>query len=154
MLGARFESSEAYRAGAAYVVFGPYDGESNVADIGVRYTGESEEDFAGGAVASAGDIDGDGEIDILIGAYQENTSGTAAGAAYLVLGPHEAGGSLRRALKSRVSMQKIGLDIRLQAWEIPTVMVWMTLPWEPTVRTVGSTTRGLCTCFQKNFLRT
>ena len=111
LLGARFESSEAYRAGAAYVVFGPYDGESNVADIGVRYTGESEEDLQG-AVASAGDIDGDGEIDILIGAYQENTSGTAAGAAYLVLGPHEAGGSLTGIKISGVNAEnRVGYSV-------------------------------------------
>ncbi|MFH1467175.1 MAG: MopE-related protein [Pseudomonadota bacterium] len=44
---------------------------------------------AGAAVAGAGDVDGDGLADLLIGAPQDHVGGTLAGAAYLVLGAEE-----------------------------------------------------------------
>ena len=124
--GCSFESSEAYRAGAAYVAYGPYTAESDVADIGVRYTGEAAEDFAGGAVASAGDVNGDGEVDILVGAYQESTGGPSVGAAYLVLGPHDASDSLASAgikisgvnAENRVGLSVAGLgDTNGDGWD-------------------------------------
>ena len=49
--------------------------------------GEGAADRAGAAVASPGDVDGDGVPDLLVGAYEEDTMGAAAGASYLVLGP-------------------------------------------------------------------
>lgn len=56
------------------------------ADIAVR--GEVSQDFAGWAVSNGGDLNQDGEDDLLIGAYGNDTSGTVAGAAYLVLSSH------------------------------------------------------------------
>ena len=44
-------------------------------------------DQAGSSVSGAGDVDGDGHDDLLIGAPGHDEGGTQAGAAYLVLGP-------------------------------------------------------------------
>ncbi len=80
-------SSPGPGAGEAYVVFGPMVGEM---DLGVEADGIlhgcCEADLAGAAVASAGDPDGDGLMDIIIGApgYE---AGMAAARAYLVSGP-------------------------------------------------------------------
>jgi hypothetical protein len=52
-----------------------------------RYTGEAAYDFAGWAVSGAGDVDGDGYGDALIGAFEAGD--TDEGAAYLVLGEAE-----------------------------------------------------------------
>jgi hypothetical protein len=53
---------------------------------GAALIGEEASDYAGGAVASAGDIDGDGLDDVLVGARGSDLGGDASGAAYLVYG--------------------------------------------------------------------
>lgn len=45
----------------------------------------------GQSVAGAGDVDGDGSDDIVLGAWKENTIGNNSGAAYVVFGPMTAG---------------------------------------------------------------
>lgn len=78
--------SEDDAAGVAYLMLGPVTGEISLADADARLGGEVIGDQAGEAVASAGDVDGDGLPDILIGAYREDTGGDRAGAVYLVSG--------------------------------------------------------------------
>jgi hypothetical protein len=82
-------------AGAAYVVFGQEGGLGtvNLDDVaagtgGFQITGENAGDFIGASVGSlaAGDINGDGIDDVIIGAAFENTGGTYAGATYVVFG--------------------------------------------------------------------
>lgn len=82
-------------AGKAYVVFGTTGGFgtgvalSNVeAGIGgFVLNGAAPFDRAGNAVSTAGDMDGDGFGDIVIGAYRSDPGGrTDAGRAYVVLG--------------------------------------------------------------------
>ena len=50
-----------------------------------QFMGESSYDYAGRSVASAGDVDGDGLDDILIGADGDDDGGSSAGSAYLLL---------------------------------------------------------------------
>jgi hypothetical protein len=51
----------------------------------LRLDGEAGEDYAGSSVASAGDVDGDGLDDLIIGADGHDGGGDGAGAAYLLL---------------------------------------------------------------------
>lgn len=76
--------------GRAYVVFGS-ERASDVAldDLGrrgVRMTGGPDRDYAGGAVAPAGDVDDDGYDDVLVGAPWGDFGKRSGGVAYLVLG--------------------------------------------------------------------
>ncbi|MCA9052390.1 MAG: FG-GAP repeat protein [Planctomycetaceae bacterium] len=75
--------------GEAYVVFGRQSGFTAAIDLasldgsnGFRLTGAGSGDEAGGAVSAAGDINGDGFDDILVGAEYGGTGGLA----YVVLG--------------------------------------------------------------------
>ena len=50
------------------------------------FVGETEDDAAGNSVASAGDVDGDGLPDFLVGAWKSDAGGEDAGMVYLILG--------------------------------------------------------------------
>ena len=76
-------------AGSAYVVFGRADVEPvdlAVAFDGFRIDGVNVEDRAGGSVAGAGDVNGDGLADVILSVIGDDTFGNAAGAAYIVYG--------------------------------------------------------------------
>ena len=77
-------------AGAVYLILGSSIGNNNtisLANADYKFTGESAWDRAGEkGLSSAGDVDGDGLDDILIGAYQHSSNGATIGAGYLILG--------------------------------------------------------------------
>ncbi len=83
--------------GASYVVFGKAGGFSSNISLtaldganGFRINGEATMDFSGNSVAAAGDVNGDGFADIIIGAYGADPNGDISGAAYVLFG--KAGG--------------------------------------------------------------
>ena len=71
--------------GAAYLVFGATTPASDALTNAVRYTGETANSAAGTSVSGAGDVNGDGRADMLVGA-PVCCGGTGASAAYLLLG--------------------------------------------------------------------
>ena len=74
--------------GAAYLIFGSSFGENKTIDLSEadhKFMGESEDDHAGYAVGRAGDVDGDGLDDILIGSSGQDAGGGHAGATYIIL---------------------------------------------------------------------
>ena len=74
--------------GAVYVVLGRSLGEGGTFSLSkadYKLVGEGEDDYAGYALTSEGDVDGDGLDDLLIGASGQDAAGTNAGAGYLVL---------------------------------------------------------------------
>ena len=74
-------------AGAAYLVMGPISGTMDLGSASAKLVGENPQDYAGISVSSAGDVNGDGFPDLLVGAHGQDQGGTSAGAVYLVLGP-------------------------------------------------------------------
>ena len=79
------------RAGSIYLVFGgPSGADIDLANLtpnqGVRFDGVQAGE-SGFSVASAGDINGDGLADLIIGAHLEDANGRVdAGAAYVIFG--------------------------------------------------------------------
>jgi len=65
-------------------------GPSSLAGADVRLVGEAGGQ-AGFHVAPAGDLDGDGFQDVIVGAWVDGTAGPSAGAAYVVYGPLDPG---------------------------------------------------------------
>ncbi len=85
-------------AGSAYLLLGSAAPASGSLTGGVEFTGETAGDAAGYEVSSAGDIDGDGLGDFLVGAFKYG-DGISGGVAYLILGePSPGGGSLSSAV--------------------------------------------------------
>ena len=94
IVGAHGNDSGGNYAGAAYVVFGkgssfatPVDLDSIAAGSGgFKIQGENADDFAGYSVSAAGDVNGDGFDDLIVGAVSNDGGGGNAGAAYVVFG--------------------------------------------------------------------
>ena len=84
------------RAGESYIVFGSDDGFDESIDLAVLdgtngfvIKGIDEGDFSGVSVNSAGDVNGDGIDDVIIGAYGADTNGdndNRVGESYVVFG--------------------------------------------------------------------
>ena len=82
-----------YNSGSTYVVFGKESGFSRTMDLseldgsdGFRIDGESAGDWSGRSVSSAGDFNGDGYDDIIIGAHFADPNGSRSGSTYVVFG--------------------------------------------------------------------
>jgi hypothetical protein len=84
LVGAYGEGSNS--TGAVYVVHGPVTGAFDLSGAAAKLLGESEDDWAGYAIASSGDSLGTGEPGILVGAQYDDYSGANAGAVYMLRG--------------------------------------------------------------------
>ena len=93
LIGARFADPSGTNSGASYVVFGKASGfgaNLNLSALdgtnGFQISGEAAGDESGYSVSSAGDVNGDGFADLLIGANYADPNGTDSGASYVVFG--------------------------------------------------------------------
>ena len=89
IIGAHYAS----QGGASYVVFGKESSFSRAIELseldgsdGFRIGGENRGDKSGYSVSSAGDVNGDGYDDIIIGAVGADPNGTSSGSSYIVFG--------------------------------------------------------------------
>ncbi len=81
-------------AGESYVVFGKADGTPvDLAAVaagsgGFVMNGIDQSDYSGHSVSGAGDVNGDGLADVIVGAYGADPDGnSAAGESYIVFSP-------------------------------------------------------------------
>ena len=97
LIGASVADPNGAYSGASYVVFGrntaqtgPFPASLNLSALdgtnGFRLNGRRGFDRSGSAVSSAGDVNGDGLADLLIGAYGADPNGSYSGASYVVFG--------------------------------------------------------------------
>ncbi|MEZ5722890.1 MAG: hypothetical protein R3D59_15790 [Paracoccaceae bacterium] len=104
IVGAHFGDDGGADAGEAYVIFGrdvaggatPF-GTIDLATLapadGIIIQGNDDYDNAGCSVSSAGDVNGDGIADLIVGARMADGSGAGTGAAYVIFGRDVAGGA-------------------------------------------------------------
>jgi Ca2+-binding RTX toxin-like protein len=97
IVGAPFGDYGANNTGEAYVIFGKTTGFSNIdltslsAADGFIIQGDAADDFAGKSVSSAGDVNGDGIDDLIVGAPRGGNGGSYAGEAYVIFGSKSIG---------------------------------------------------------------
>jgi len=93
IVGAALGDDGGTTAGEAYVIYGEAGATRGRVDLtgltaaqGFIIQGDAAGDAAGGSVASAGDINGDGLDDLIVGALRGDDGGTSAGEAYVIYG--------------------------------------------------------------------
>jgi hypothetical protein len=91
IIGAPNASPHGAQSGASYVVFGRKSGFAASIKLssldgtnGFKLNGAAAGDLSGSSVGNAGDVNGDGASDVIIGAPQQSSTGS--GAAYVVFG--------------------------------------------------------------------
>jgi hypothetical protein len=101
VIGAPDVQTLGVKSGAAYVLFGQPGTEMSAVTLGTldggngfRILGVNANDRAGAALGSAGDVDGDGFDDLIVGVPSAAEGGTARGAAYLIFGNGSFSGGL------------------------------------------------------------
>jgi len=87
-------SSNMTDTGKVYLLLGRREADwgkgFDLANADASFIGEAAYDYAGYALASAGDVNGDGYDDFVVGAYSNDQNGDRAGKAYLFLGRQAA----------------------------------------------------------------
>jgi VCBS repeat-containing protein len=96
IVGVKAANPNGLLSGASYVVFGKADGaavelsavELNAGAVptGFIIKGISTDDFSGQSVSGAGDVNGDGLDDLIIGATGTDSNGSDSGSSYVVYG--------------------------------------------------------------------
>ena len=82
LVGANSNDAGGINAGRAYIYFGGFSMD-NTADV--VFTGEAANDFFGSSLSGAGDVNGDGFADAIVGAFYNDARATNAGRAYLYI---------------------------------------------------------------------
>ncbi len=93
IIGAPIADPNGINSGRSYVVFGKTDGFSSPLQLsalngsgGFKLDGEESGDFLGISVSAAGDVNGDGIDDLIVGAPSADTNGSNSGRSYVVFG--------------------------------------------------------------------
>ncbi len=89
VIGAQKNTDGKNSSGQTYLIFGKTSGwtmDTNLSSADASFIGEAAHDYSGLSVSGAGDVNGDGYDDILIGTDANDEGGSFAGQSYLILG--------------------------------------------------------------------
>ncbi len=86
VIGAYGDDDLGSQSGSAYVYYGSAAGIDASTEDKLTASDGAASDLFGRGVAGAGDLDGDGAGDLVIGAFLENANGHSAGSAYIYYG--------------------------------------------------------------------
>ena len=100
IIGANYAAPDENNSGATYVVYGGATGTAGVVNLsaldgsnGFTLNGIDEDDYSGVSVSSAGDVNGDGYDDLIIGSGEAGPNGNGSGETYVIYGGASAPGT-------------------------------------------------------------
>ncbi len=102
------------RTGAAYVYLGSATGIDPGSEIPIHASDGSYTDYFGWSVSGAGDLDGDGYDDVIVGAMNEDAAGTDSGSAYVYYGSStgiDAGRETKLVATDGASEDHLGVSV-------------------------------------------
>ena len=82
-IGASGVDANGTESGAAYLALAPFSGTVDLSAVAARLLGPAARDNAGEAVSGAGDMDGNGLPDLLVGGSGNDSGASGAGAAWI-----------------------------------------------------------------------
>jgi hypothetical protein len=98
IIGGQYDDTAADLAGAAYIILGTSGTVSGgLDDADAILYGVAERDRTGDSVGSAGDVDGDGNADVIVGSGYSDYSSLDGGMIYVATGPFSGTSSLQDA---------------------------------------------------------
>jgi hypothetical protein len=86
VVGAYLDSDNGTSSGSAYVYYGSGSGIDSASEDKLTASDGDGSDFFGRSVSGAGDLDGDGYDDLVVGAFWDEENGTGSGSAYVYYG--------------------------------------------------------------------
>ncbi|MBK9644256.1 MAG: FG-GAP repeat protein [Deltaproteobacteria bacterium] len=86
VIGAYYDDDNGSDSGSAYVYYGSSAGIDTSTEDKLIASDGAADDYFGVSVAGAGDVDGDGYDDLVIGAYYDDDNGSDSGSAYVYYG--------------------------------------------------------------------
>ena len=124
VIGAYGDDDGGSNAGQTYIILGKASGwamDTDLSAADASFLGESSLDFSGYAVSGAGDVNGDGYDDFVIGAYGDDDGGDSAGQTYLILSdPRQWDNVFARHFKAGESLD-IGTDLSINGTTIKSI---------------------------------
>ena len=115
VVGAPGYTDGASQQGAVFVVLGPLDASRDLATADGMFTGRNELDLAGASVDLSGDLNRDGNADLVVGAPGADSGGGDSGGAYAYYGPVSGTGALGAAdiiINATTSGDAVGSAVR------------------------------------------
>ncbi|MFH1194775.1 MAG: FG-GAP-like repeat-containing protein [bacterium] len=94
--------------GRAYIFLG---GATPNDVVDVTLTGEASADFFGCSVSSAGDVNGDGYDDVIVGAYLNDAGASSGGRAYIFFGGASMNNVVDKTLTGTVALGYLGVSV-------------------------------------------
>ena len=95
LIGAYARDNSHYNSGTSYLLFptlsaspavSSFTGTIDLSVAPMSFTGENENDYSGYALSQAGDVNGDGYQDFIIGIYNSDAGASSGGAAAIIYG--------------------------------------------------------------------
>jgi hypothetical protein len=108
IVGAPYNDAGEDEAGRSYIYFGGTSMD-NIADV--TMTGEAADDRFGISVSTAGDVNGDGYSDVIVGANWNDAGGEGAGRSYIYLGGTSMDNSADVTMTGEAAYDNFGFSV-------------------------------------------
>ncbi|HRZ95820.1 MAG TPA: hypothetical protein P5262_04640, partial [Candidatus Moranbacteria bacterium] len=97
IVGAPYDDDGSNNSGSAFIFYGGVASGAATSKANVKLTGDSESDWFGDCVSGAGDVNGDGKNDVIVGSDWDDDGGSNSGSAFIFYGGVTSGAATAKA---------------------------------------------------------